>query len=84
MSKKYCPTCNYAIDEEVFNSAKFDYPCPNCNISKLSTFYSNGSFVHHQILNGEHWQTSFVSRSIPPLHAEVKHEQRSNYDRRRN
>ncbi len=68
---KYCPSCNYAVADILYRSAKYDYPCPDCGESVLSSFYSVGSIIHHKILNGDHWQsTQLIKRSVPPLETE--------------
>lgn len=33
-----CPNCNYKIANIIWNSAKFDYKCPKCNLEILSQF----------------------------------------------
>jgi len=33
-----CPECGYVVDDLQFRYARFDYPCPFCELKTLSSF----------------------------------------------
>jgi transposase-like protein len=63
--KKYCPECNYSLTKLTIESARRDYDCPSCQLSKLSSFYSPGSLLHKQIQNGFVIQKAEKKYKIP-------------------
>ncbi len=64
MNSKYCPSCNYKLNDAAYRSAVHNYPCPRCQISKLDQFYSINSTVHKQILAGDRYQSKLIH--LPP------------------
>lgn len=47
---RFCPSCGRAESTLMIEQARFDYDCPRCGLSPLSTFYSVGSKIHEQRL----------------------------------
>tara|TARA_R110000868_G_scaffold29897_10_gene111268 strand:+ start:351 stop:521 length:171 start_codon:yes stop_codon:yes gene_type:complete len=33
-----CPNCDYIVADLQFRYARFDYPCPRCEVKNLSSF----------------------------------------------
>ena len=43
---KFCPDCNFAINQVKIDQADCQYSCPNCGFCNISDFYSIGSTTH--------------------------------------